>query len=309
MPLSLALTHAFLHGSPSMTAALHTADALPPAISEASAGDYPKALLRARYRAEDQPEPAHWNEVIGQILAHRSVRSYRPDPLPEGTVETLVAAGQSAASSSNLQTWSVVAVSDSARKARLAEVTGNQKHILQAPTLLVFLADLSRLGELGAARDHAVEALDYIETLFVAIIDAALAAQNAVLAAESLGLGTVYIGALRNDPERVAKELGLPPKVLAVFGLCVGYPAPEVVTGIKPRLPPALVLHHEQYGAGYAPEPVAAYDGAIQDFQSEQAIPQVPWSRQALARVAGPQSLSGRDRMRDALAALGFALR
>ncbi|CAD5249471.1 NADPH-dependent oxidoreductase [Bosea sp. 62] len=309
MPLSLALTHAFLHGSPSMTAALHFADTPRSAISEASAGDDSKALLRARYRAEGQPEPAHWNEVIGQILAHRSVRSYKPDPLPDGTIETLVAAGQSAASSSNLQAWSVVAVSDPARKARLAEVTGNQKHILQAPTLLVFLADLNRLGALGAAREHAVEALDYIETLFVAIIDAALAAQNAVLAAESLGLGTVYIGALRNDPERVANELGLPPKVFPVFGLCVGYPAPEVVTGIKPRLSPALVLHREQYGAGYAPEPVAAYDGAIQGFQSEQKIPQVPWSRQALARVAGPQSLSGRDRMRDALAALGFMLR
>lgn len=309
MPLSLVMTHGFLNGLHHMTAALHTADAPRSALSEVSAGDGAQALLRARYRAEGRSEPAHWNEVIEQILAHRSVRSYKPDPLPEGTIETLVAAAQSAASSSNLQTWSVVAVSDPARKARLAEVTGNQKHILQAPTLLVFLADLSRLGELGAAHEHAVEALDYLETLFVAIIDAALAAQNAVLAAESLGLGTVYIGALRNDPERVAKELGLPPKVLGVFGLCLGYPVPEVITGIKPRLPPALVLHREQYGAGYAPEPVTAYDGAIQDFQSEQKIPQVPWSRQALARVAGPQSLSGRDRMRDALTALGFALR
>ncbi|WP_436097821.1 NADPH-dependent oxidoreductase [Bosea sp. LjRoot237] len=292
-----------------MTAALHATDAPRSALSEVSAGDDAHALLLARYRAESQPEPTHWNEVIGQILAHRSVRSYRPDLLPEGTIETLVAAGQSAANSSNLQTWSVVAVSEPTRKARLAEVTGNQKHILQAPTLLVFLADLSRLGELGAAREHAVEALDYLETLFVGIIDAALAAQNAVLAAESLSLGTVYIGALRNDPERVARELGLPPKVFPVFGLCVGYPAPEVVTGIKPRLSPALVLHREQYRAGYAPEPVAAYDGAIQDFQGEQKLPQVPWSRQALARVAGPQSLSGRDRIRDALIALGFALR
>lgn len=308
MPLS-SLTRAFQNGHPTMTAALDVTDAPPTALSEVSASDGAHALLQARYRSESRLGPEHWSAVIGQILAHRSVRSYKPDPLPEGTIETLVAAGQSAASSSNLQTWSVVAVTDPARKARLAEVAGNQKHILQAPTLLVFLADLSRLNELGAARDHAVDALDYLETLFVAIIDAALAAQNAVLAAESLGLGTVYIGALRNDPERVAKELGLPPKVFPVFGLCLGYPAPEVVTGIKPRLSPALILHREQYGTGYAPEPVAAYDAAIQDFQSEQRIPQVPWSRQALARVAGPQSLSGRDRIRDALAALGFALR
>lgn len=280
-----------------------------PALSAVTVEDGPQALLQARYRGVSRPSAEHVNGVIGQILSHRSVRSYRPDPLPAGTVETLVAAAQSAASSSNLQTWSVVEVSDPARKARLAEVTGNQKHILQAPTLLVWLADLNRLSGLGAARDHAVEALDYLETLFVGIIDAALAAQNAVLAAESLGLGTVYIGALRNDPERVAAELGLPPKILPVFGLCLGYPDPAVVTGIKPRLPASVILHREQYGAGFTPEAVAAYDEAIQDFQGEQAIPQVPWSRQALARVAGPQSLSGRDRIREALTHLGFALR
>jgi len=280
-----------------------------PALSAVTVEDGPQALLEARYRGVSRPSAEHVNDVIGQILSHRSVRSYRPDPLPAGTVETLVAAAQSAASSSNLQTWSVVEVSDPARKARLAEVTGNQKHILQAPTLLVWLADLNRLNGIGAERGQAVEALDYLETLFVGIIDAALAAQNAVLAAESLGLGTVYIGALRNDPERVAAELGLPPKVLPVFGLCLGYPDPAVVSGIKPRLPASVILHREQYGSGFTPEAVAAYDEAIQDFQGEQAIPQVPWSRQALARVAGPQSLSGRDRIREALTHLGFALR
>lgn len=292
-----------------MSQTLEKNDVRPPALSEVAAHEGPAALLTARYRDAAPRAPAQWNAVLGQILAHRSVRAYRPDPLPEGTVETLVAAAQSAASSSNLQTWSVVEVSDPARKARLAEVTGNQKHILEAPTLLVWLADLNRLDEIGRARGQAVEALDYLETLFVGIIDAALAAQNAVLAAESLGLGTVYIGALRNDPERVAAELGLPPKVLPVFGLCLGYPDPKVVTGIKPRLDPALVLHKEQYGSGSAEGPVAAYDDAIQAFQKEQGIPQVPWSRQALARVAGPQSLSGRDRIKAALTALGFALR
>lgn len=308
-PLSLIMTEIYLDGDDMMPPASHPLEQEKPAISEASGSDAPQTLLKARYRDGLPGAQARWSSIIGQILAHRSVRSYRPDPLPKGTVETLVAAAQSAASSSNLQTWSVVEVSDPARKARLAEVTGNQKHILQAPTLLVWLADLNRLSELGAAHEHEVAALDYLETLFVGIIDAALAAQNAVLAAESLGLGTVYIGALRNDPERVAAELGLPPKVLPVFGLCVGYPDPTVVTGIKPRLSQSLVLHREQYGTGYTAEAVSAYDEAIQDFQAEQRIPQVPWSRQALARAAGPQSLSGRDRIRQALDALGFVLR
>ncbi|MEZ2410332.1 NADPH-dependent oxidoreductase [Bosea sp. RCC_152_1] len=280
----------------------------PSSLSEATAADGADALLTARYR-DAARTPERWNAVLGQILAHRSVRSYKPDALPEGTLETLVAAAQSAPTSSNLQTWSVVAIADPARKARLAEVTNNQKHVLEAPLLLVWLADLDRLGRLGAEKAHAVDALDYLETLFVGIIDVALAAQNAVLAAESLGLGTVYIGALRNDPVRVAAELKLPPRVFPVFGLCVGIPAPDVVTGIKPRLPQSLILHREHYAAARVQDGAEHYDTAIQDFQGEQNIPRVPWSRQALARVAGPQSLSGRDKMRTALAELGFLLK
>jgi nitroreductase len=286
-------------------------DTLPHAapISATTPSDAPSRLLAARYRDQAPPEPAHWNGVLATLLAHRSVRAFRPDRLPDGMLETLVAAAQSAASSSNLQTASVIAVTDPARKARLAALAGGQKHIVQAPVLLVWLADLSRLARLGAAREQPVEGLAYLESLFVAIIDAALAAQNTVVAAESLGLGTVYIGALRNQPERVAAELALPPEVLAVFGLCLGTPDPDAASGVKPRLGQSLVLHREQYGAGDEAHGVAAYDAAIQAFQREQGIPSVPWSRQALARVAGAASLSGRDRMRAALTALGFALR
>lgn len=309
MVLSLLMTCALFDGADTVPNALKQFEAPASALSEVATTDSPAALMKARYRTDVAQEPVHWNAVLGQILAHRSVRSYKPDPLPEGTLETLVAAAQSAATSSNLQTWSVIAVADPVRKARLAEVTNNQKHVLEAPLLLVWLADLDRLGRLGAEKAHAVEALDYLETLFVGIIDAALAAQNAVLAAESLGLGTVYIGALRNDPERVAAELKLPPKVLPVFGLCVGVPAPEVITGIKPRLPQELVLHREHYAADAVQGAAERYDAAIQDFQGEQNIPRVPWSRQALARVAGPQSLSGRDRIQAALAKLGFLLK
>jgi hypothetical protein len=203
----------------------------------------------------------------------------------------------------------VVAVSDPARKAALAEVAGGQNHIMQAPVLLVWLADLNRLATIGSERGEPVEGLDYLETLFVGIIDAALAAQNATVAAESLGLGSVYIGALRNDPERVAATIGLPPHVMAVFGMCVGYADPGVVSGVKPRLDQSVVLHHETYGAGASAPAVAAYDDAINAFQREQRIAEVPWSKQALSRVAGPRSLSGRDRIKGALERLGFPMR
>lgn len=281
----------------------------PHALSAVTATDGMERLVQARYRGGEDLADLRWNETLSVLAAHRSVRAYKPDPLPAGTLETLVLAAQSAATSSNLQTWSVVAVTDPARKAILAEVAGGQKHILQAPLMLVWLADLSRLKTMAERRGQAAEGLDYLEMATVAIIDAALAAQNAVIAAESLGLGTVYIGALRNDPGRVATLLDLPEMAFAVFGLCVGYPVDEVVTGVKPRLATEVVLHRETYGQSADPEAIARYDAAMQEFQGEQAMRRQPWSDQALARVADARSLSGRDVLARVLNERGFRLR
>ena len=166
------------------------------------------------------------NPLIESLLGHRTVRAFLPDPVPEDTLALMVAAAQSAATSSNLQTWSVVAVKDPARKARLASLVGGQAHVRDCPLLLVWLADLSRLDRVGNLTGVPAKANDYLEMFLVALVDAALAAQNAVVAAESLGLGTVYIGAMRNRPEDVAQELALPQHAFAAFGLCVGRPDP-----------------------------------------------------------------------------------
>jgi nitroreductase len=266
------------------------------------------ALLEARYGGVLPGEALPPNPVLDTMLSHCSVRAFLPEDLPAGTLETLVAAAQSAPTSSNLQCWSVVAVREPARKARLAALAG-QAFIPQAPLLLVFLADISRLGRLGAQQGQAMEGLQYLESFIVAGVDAALAAQNALVAAESLGLGTVYIGALRNRPEDVAAELGLPPGTMAMFGLCIGRPDPAVPSAVKPRLPQSLVLHHEQYAIPAEEDAIAAYDAALTAFSVAQGIGPVGWIKRMLVRVASGASLSGRDRMREALQRLGFPLR
>jgi nitroreductase len=269
----------------------------------------PTSLLWARNRDPNSTLDGPWNDVVAGLIAHRSVRNFAATPLPLGLVETLVAAAQSAASSSNLQTWSVVVVEDAARKARLSALAGNQAFIHQAPLFLVWLADLSRNERAAAERQIRLEAIDYLETLFIGIIDAALAAQNAVVALESLGLGAVYVGAIRNKPQAVAAELGLPPRVMPVFGLAVGYPNPEVATGIKPRLPQRAVLHRERYDAAPQSEAVTSYDARMRDFQREQNMDVIGWLGRTIPRLKSAAALAGRDRMREALAHLGFELR
>ncbi|OJY78308.1 MAG: NADPH-dependent oxidoreductase [Rhodospirillales bacterium 70-18] len=266
-------------------------------------------LLAARYREPTRPTPAHWSAVLDTMLSHRSVRGFLPSTVPAATLDLVLAAASSAPTSSNLQTWSVVVVEDPARKARLARLAAGQKFIEQSPTLLVWLADLARLEALAAARQQTVEGIHYLELLLVAVIDAALAAQNAVVALESLGLGSVYVGAMRNDPLGVAAELGLPKRVFPVFGLSIGFPDPSISTGIKPRLPPAAVVHREQYSAAAQPRAIAEYDARMSAFQAEQKMGPEIWTEKVINRVRTPASLSGRDRMREVLAKLGFELR
>lgn len=168
---------------------------------------HPTELLRSRYGDNFFVPDIEWNDSLTTLLSHRSIRAYLPNPLPEGTLELLVAAAQSAATSSNLQTWSVVAVENQERKERLSQLAGNQAHIRQCPLFLVWLADLARLAYVAESRGLSHEGLDYLEMFVMATVDAALAAQNAAVAAESLGLGIVYIGGMRNHPEEVAATI------------------------------------------------------------------------------------------------------
>ena len=276
--------------------------------------DQAASLLFQRNRDPSLPLPGQLNQVRGNqvletILNHRSVRGFLPDALPDGTLETLVAAAQSASTSSNLQVWSVIAVQDTERKSRIATLAGNQQFIRDAPLLLIWLADLARLDGIAADRQLQVEGTHFLEAFILGIVDAALASQSAILAAESLGLGGVYIGAMRNLPEEVAAELKLPPHVFAVFGMSIGYPDPAKATGIKPRLPQDIVLHHEQYDSALKRDAIERYNAIARDYMREQGMKEQDWTAQATGRLASPASLTGRDRIREALLNLGFELR
>jgi nitroreductase len=265
--------------------------------------------LALRYGVEASPAHGPWNEHIALLLSHRSIRGYRPDALPAGTLETLVAAAQSAATSSNLQTWSVIAVTDPDKKAALAKVAANQKHIEQCPLFLVWVADISRNQRLGAEEGVTLETMPFQETFLVAAIDAALAAQNATVAAESFGLSCVYIGALRNNPQEVARIVGLPSGAFGVFGMCVGYASTAAASEVKPRLPQDVVLHHDTYDTTGEPTHRAAYDALIGAFSARNEMATDTWTKRVIGRMGKLAAMAGRDKMVAALHTLGFELK
>ncbi|TDD63205.1 NADPH-dependent oxidoreductase [Kribbella antibiotica] len=273
-----------------------------------------KASYRLRYGAPVVGEPpAEWTEVLAQQLAHRSVRRYRADgEVSDETLSALIAAAQSAPTSGNLQLWSVVAVREDARRHRLAALAGEQANpiqssVAQAPLFLVWLADLARARQVTSKTGSATaEGADFVEAALLSFIDVALAAQNASLAAESLGLGTVFVGAIRNKPLEVAAELGLPPNVFPVFGLTVGHPDRLEETAVKPRLPQEAVLHREQYSLD--PAHLETYEDVLNGFYAEAGLPE-GWAQRVAHRFGSVAGLKGREHLRAALFDRGFQLR
>ncbi|MCS7087962.1 MAG: NADPH-dependent oxidoreductase [Thermoflexales bacterium] len=252
------------------------------------------------------------NPVLAQIHQHASVRRYKPDPVPRDWVEAIVAAGQRAATSSNLQAYSVVAVTDAAVRREAAHWCGDQAHIAEAPVFLVWCADLSRLERVCELRGMQ-QVTDYVENFLVAVVDTALAMQNAALAAESLGLGTCYIGGIRNHPREIIRLLGLPRLTFPIAGMTLGFPAvrPEP----RPRLPLRAVLHWERYDRAHEDEALREYDRvmAATGIYDRRQIP-VPgkpeqledygWLEHTARRISQPT----RTRLRDVLREQGFAL-
>jgi nitroreductase len=245
------------------------------------------------------------NAVLDLQLARRSVRRFGPRAVTDPELDAIVAAAQSAPTSSNLQPWSVVAVRDPERRARLAELAGRQRFIEQAPLFLVWIVDLGRARRVAQRAGAALDGADYLETTIIGFVDTALAAQNAVVAIESLGLGSVFVGAVRNQPEGVAQELGLPAHTVAAFGLAVGEPDRTERADVKPRLPQPAVLHRETYRADAADRHIAVYDERLAAYNRDFGL-DGSWTDRLLARLAGPQAMAGRHTLRAGLERRGL---
>jgi nitroreductase len=193
---------------------------------------------------------------------HHSVRDYTAEPVDDALLERLIQSAQGAASSSFIQAYSLVRVHRPEARARIAGAAGGQRWIEQAPVFLVCCADLRRVDH--ACRAQGRGELDgWAEHSVAAIVDCALFAQNLMLAAESVGLGAVFIGGIRNDPQAVVDTLVLPEWVLPLFGLCLGWPSEQArQQPVKPRMPVELILHQDRY-RDPDPAELGAYDATM----------------------------------------------
>lgn len=198
------------------------------------------------------------NKTIESIQDHRSIRQYRSEAVSEEMLQAIIKSAQAMPNSINGQQTSVVVVRDQETKNKIAELAGGQPWIAAAPVFILFLMDFYKTDL--AAKKNGLEQVIHgsVEASVVGAVDVGLNMAGAMIAAESLGLGTVPIGGIRKSPEAMIELLGLPEKTFPVAGLTIGHPADR--SHKKPRLPMTTFRHDESYKAEGLVEDINRYD-------------------------------------------------
>lgn len=229
------------------------------------------------------------NETLDILLNHSSVRKYTNESVKSEIVDLIIQAGQMAPSSSNFQAYTIIEVKDQERRNAIYEASGRQEWILNAPLLLLFCGDLDRgKSYYSGVKDR--EIFTNTESFLVATIDTALVAQKVLIAAQSLGLGGVFIGGIRNDMEKISKSFDLPNFVFPLFAMCIGYP--DENNGVKPRLPKEVIHKIDSYISSKEEKLIKEYDEINYKYYYERTNGQHPetWTeRSGKAITAKPR--------------------
>ena len=191
------------------------------------------------------------------LLGHRTHRRYRPDPVPDEMLDLLLACALSAPAKSDLQQFAIIRVEDPATRKAIADLIPAMPWIGTAPRFLVFCGDSRRIRRVCDLRGKPF-ANDHFDALFNAAVDAALALQNFITAADAAGLGCCPISVIRNHAETVSGLLGLPDHVFPVAGVTLGYPAADGYVSL--RLPAAVKVHVDRYDDATLAAEIDGYD-------------------------------------------------
>lgn len=207
-------------------------------------------------------------KTIDDIFLNRtSVRRYERKPIEAEKLEFIYKAIQNTPTSYNGQQFSVVSITDQDLKLQLYELIG-QKQIKTSAVFMVFCVDFYKLQQIAQATGTDFPRFqDTMDGFMVGVIDAALAMQNAVVAAEALGLGSCCIGYTRTAaPAELAKILRLPEGVCVICGLSLGYPSEQ--PDLKPKLPLPLVIHENHYRTDDIKPELLAYNEEVTAYNA-----------------------------------------
>lgn len=230
------------------------------------------------------------SETITLMKSHTSVRRFKEEAIPQEDLNEILSAAQMASSWKNFQSYSVILVRSQEKKDALFELVP-QEAIRQSAAFLLFVGDLNR-AEKGARLHTDTFQPQGVEGLLITSVDAALAGQNTLLAAESLGYGGVIIGLVRYKSVEIAELFKLPDYTYPVFGIALGVPNQK--HDVKPRLPLETVVFEEEYQEQTA-EAIEAYDRVQADYAGARAT--TTWSQRLAEQFGNPEPSSTRENL------------
>ena len=184
------------------------------------------------------------NEVLQQLHDRKSVRVYEDRPIAPEVKKAILEAAIQAPSAGNMALYTILDITDQSIKDKLAVSCDNQPFIATAPMVLIFCADYRRWYDVFCKYVDEVRKPD-MGDLFLAEADTLIAAQNAVVAAHSLGLGSCYIGDITENFEYHRELLNLPQYVVPAAMLCIGYPTQQQLQRPKPPRHAVSAMVHE----------------------------------------------------------------
>ncbi len=218
------------------------------------------------------------NKTIETITNHRSIRKYTEQELEPEQLTAILEAARAMPTSVHGQQLSIIVVKDVERKQKISELAGNQVWIAQAPVFLVFVMDMNKTAKAGEKTGLKQVVHESAEGVLVSSFDAGLAMGAAIVAAESLGLGIVPIGAIRQNPQEMIDLLHLPENTFPVAGLVVGHPVDN--SAQKPRMEAKGFIHKETYNDKAVTEAVREFDGTMAEYYRNRGDKDSDWSSQ-----------------------------
>lgn len=247
--------------------------------------------------------------VYELLTNHKSVRKFKEQAVDRELLEKIITCAQHAATSEFIQAYTVINITDKKIIQTIYDEVTAQQTLLGAPVFMVFCADVARLIRACEMNDRTAPEsyMEATETFLMASADTAIAAQNAVAAAEAEGLGCTYIGGIRNNLPKLIEILNLPKGVYPVFGMVMGYPAEHTDEKAKPRLPLDVVFKENTYDISGDEALIREYDEVIRNYYIERTGGErnETWTQQMSDFVQKPQ----RPFLKEVITGQGFKLK
>jgi len=179
------------------------------------------------------------------IMNRRSVRNFKDQPIPEEIISQLIDAANNAPSGGNIQPVSIILIQDKENRSILSEMVGNQPWVKNVPLSMIFCLDFNRIKRWAVLNGTEFKGEQAFSHFLIAYADLMCAAQSVVLLAESLGLGSVYVGTIQSQMDEARERYAIPDFVLPLMILSLGYP--KSISRTIPKLKPEAIVHREQY--------------------------------------------------------------